>query len=226
MALGGGGGEIHARDPQGRHAAAGEKAIRLQGEDTAQRRKKGVPTNSVAPNYVRANWAYSELLSPRFGHLYDGPGVPELKDKARQNVPFGMLTADNHNLLVLKFNDVRGGYFNRFFNGITVFQLARLTKDELGAVYIIPFFFEWLGPEHTSRGQVTFRDWTDAKPSKYLPPHHALAQDSGTIPFTSEDPVTVGQSSGSRVLLDGYHRAVRFWRDNDPSARMAAYVPL
>ena len=27
------------------------------------------------------------------------------------------------------------------------------------------------------------------------------------------------------MLLDGYHRAVRFWDKNDPAATLAVYVP-
>ena len=37
--------------------------------------------DEVTPDYVRARWAYSELLSWGHGHLYQGPGVQDLKEK-------------------------------------------------------------------------------------------------------------------------------------------------
>jgi hypothetical protein len=38
--------------------------------------------------------------------------------------------------------------------------------------------------------------------------------------------MTVGHYSGLPVLLDGYHRAVRFWRTSVPAATLAVYVPV
>jgi hypothetical protein len=50
----------------------------------------------VSPNYVRARWAYSELLSLRLGDEYQGPGMSELRQKAREKVPFDDLERRYH----------------------------------------------------------------------------------------------------------------------------------
>jgi len=176
----------------------------------------------VTPDYVRARWVYSELLSVGHGHLYQGAGIPELKEKARQKVPFGALTVDEGNLLALKFDEVRGGYFNPFFVDVVTFKLVSVSRQELGALYIIPFFNQWLEPEH-ARGRTTFKDWIEAKPLKPLPPDHVLATDSDDSRLAHGDPATIGRGG---VLLDGYHRAVWLWRTDDPAATLPAYMPV
>jgi hypothetical protein len=40
------------------------------------------------------------------------------------------------------------------------------------------------------------------------------------------DPLTVGVLFGSPVLLDGYHRAVLFWRFANQDALINSYLPL
>ena len=40
------------------------------------------------------------------------------------------------------------------------------------------------------------------------------------------DALTVGAFFDSPILLDGYHRAVSFWRFADPDAVIDAYLPL
>ena len=46
-------------------------------------------------------------------------------------------------------------------------------------------------------------------------------------PSTGVEPVTVGQLSGLLTLIDGYHRAVRFWKKGRrKSDRLAVYVPV
>ena len=94
----------------------------------------------VSPDYVRARWAYSELLSLAHGHYYEGVGVPELKEKAHQEVPFEELGRAEQYLLVDQFDRVRGRYFNRYLVGITAFKLVDWGKDDLAAVYVISYF--------------------------------------------------------------------------------------
>jgi hypothetical protein len=179
----------------------------------------------LTPNDVRARWAYSELTSPSFSRFYNGPGVEELKEKARQSLPFGTLTVGERNLLALQFNAVRGPYFNPFLEGVATFRLVQWTRDQLGGAAVIPFFLPELGLP-TRLGK-TFKEWIEATPTKPLEDGHPrYAANIGGSHFNQNDPVTVGQRSGfPLVLLDGYHRAVRFWNTTDPGARLAAYVP-
>jgi hypothetical protein len=78
--------------------------------------------DEVAPDYVRARWAYSELLSWGHGHLYQGPGVHDLKQKLALGVPFDELGKAEHYLLIDQFDRVRGNYINRYIIGIPSFK--------------------------------------------------------------------------------------------------------
>jgi len=110
----------------------------------------------VTADYVRARWAYSELLSWGHGHLYQGPGVQDLKEKLAQRVPFDELGKAEHYLLIDQFDRVRGKYFNRYIIGIPHFNPVLWSKDELAAVYVLPYFrprrFEPRTPEGDLQG--------------------------------------------------------------------------
>jgi hypothetical protein len=178
----------------------------------------------VSPDNVRARWAYSELLSIGHGHLYQGQGVPELKEKARRRVPFDELGKAEHYLLVDQFDRVRGPYLNRYLIGIATFKPVRWTRDNLAAVYVIPYFARDVSSLEYLK--VTFKQWIEAEPVRPLHQDHARYAAYGAAPSTQDDPLTVGQYSHLPALLDGYHRAVRFWRTSVPAATLAVYVPV
>src|SRR5262245_46274590 len=116
------------------------------------------PMADVVPvENVRAQWAYSELLSSGHGHFYRGPGFPELKEKARQREPFERLTVGERNLRAVGFNGARGGYFNNFFTGITSFKVEQWTKDQLGSAIVIGYFLQELGLQ--DQLGMTFKEW-------------------------------------------------------------------
>ena len=91
---------------------------------------------------------------------------------------------------------------------------------------------------------MTFKQWITTEPNAPLDKGHArYAAENPGAPATTEDPVTaslvqiitvLGRVNTPEVkpfglrgfmLLDGYHRAVRFWDKNDPAATLAVYVP-
>ena len=125
----------------------------------------------VTADYVRARWAYSELLSWGHGHLYQGPGVQDLKEKLAQRVPFDELGKAEHYLLIDQFDRVRGKYFNRYIIGIPHFNPVLWSKDELAAVYVLPYFVRDVSSlEHL---KVTFKEWIEADPVRPLHQDHA-----------------------------------------------------
>ena len=80
----------------------------------------------VSPNYVRARWAYSELLSLSQGDGYQGPGVAELRQKVRQKVPIDDLGHAERRLLVDQLAAVRAPVLQAL-DGINWFKQERLT---------------------------------------------------------------------------------------------------
>jgi hypothetical protein len=187
--------------------------------------KEQAMSDVVTADYVRARWAYSELPSGR----YSGTGVPELMEQALQRVPFDQLGKAQHYLLVDQFDRVRGRYFNRYFLDVTEFKAVQCSRDELGAVYVIPWFVrDVVSEDLMSVVRLTFKQWIEAEPVRPLNQGHARYAAFGTSPPTMyDDPLTVGRypQDGLPVLLDGYQRAVRFWIKNEAGARLAAYVP-
>jgi len=196
-------------------------------------------------DYVLAQWAYSELLSREQGDKYQGPGVSALRMKARRGVKFDELDHEERGLLLKGWHGVRGGgtIFANALAGVTAFRVTHWTKDDLGLAYIIGHFFQWLPPTYRSR-PITFREWVGTEPHGILSEHHPLreAATAGSF-FRDENPITVTRlrvllgvgelhaftllnEFQGFVLLDGYHRAVKFWTTKDAAATLAVYVPL
>jgi hypothetical protein len=169
--------------------------------------------------------------------------VQKLTEKARKGAPFNELGQAEHDLLVRKWRQVRGGesIFHAALDGITEFELTHWTREQLAAAYVIPMFAGEVGHAHSP---VTFKQWISTEPNAPLDKGHArYAADNPGAPSTTEDPVTaslvqiitmLGRVNTPEVkpfglrgfmLLDGYHRAVRFWDKNDPAATLAVYVP-
>jgi hypothetical protein len=180
---------------------------------------------TVSSDYVRAWWPYSELPSGR----YNGTGIVELTQKARQRVPFDELGQAAQNSLVDQFDRVRGRYFNRYLIGATSFKMVQWGRDQLSAIYVIPWFVrDVVSEDLKSEVRLTFKQWVEAEPVRALNQGHARYAGFGAAPASMfDDPLTVGcyPQDGVLLLLDGYHRAVRFWSDNKPGVKLSAYVP-
>ena len=180
----------------------------------------------VSPNYVRARWAYSELLALGQGDEYQGPGIAELRQKLREKVPFDDLEHGERRLLVEQLAAVRAPAL-RALDGINWFKQERLTKDQLDALYVLPHFAHEICGD--GNALVTFRQWIKAEPLKPLNQWHARYASYGVPRVAAEwEPLTVGRyrEYPQLILVDGYHRAVRFWSTDESDARIAVYLPL
>ena len=180
----------------------------------------------VSPNYVRARWAYSELLSLRLGDEYHGPGVAELRRKLREKVPFDDLEHQERRLLVEQLAVVRAPVL-QVLDSINWFKQERLTKDQLDALYVLPQFADEVRGDGDAL--VTFREWVKAEPLRPLHQWHARYASYGMPRDPGEgEPLTVGRyrAHPQLILVDGYHRAVRFWSTDEPDATIAVYLPL
>jgi hypothetical protein len=188
-------------------------------------RKGALMSDLVSSDYVLARWAYSELPSNR----YDRLNVPELKKKALERMPFDDLTDKEHSSLVQAWRRVRGAPdVIQGLTGISTFQLARWSREQLATVYVIPYMVRDIASDSlTHIIRVSFRLWIEAEPVRPFHQGHARYAAFGTPPRPMEDgPLTVGRNpEGLPLLLDGYHRAVRFWNASDPTATLAVYVP-
>lgn len=164
---------------------------------------------------VLARWAYSEISDGHAAKSYDPwPGIDGLRDKRRRGVPFSDLTSDDQRQLAANCVDARRGLMMHLY-GIVSFQEQHLTKSQ-----IAPF----LVPENVSGfpSMVRFDEFVET-PSP--DPDDARSENR---PYTGipDDPLTIGRRAGDHVLVDGYHRAVSFWRTAPDDVLIVGYVPF
>jgi hypothetical protein len=179
-----------------------------------------MPAATVPAAYVRARWAYSELLSCR---PYRGIGVQELKRKAKGHVPFDDLRGEERDQLEQAWYRVRGvPTFINAFAGIATFELVQWSKEQLGAVYVIKFFAQEVGNHSVP---MSFKQWIETEPSDSIELGHARHAALGAVPSTGVEQLllanyhvvaTTSEQSSSKINL---HRGNGIPRPRDKTAQ-------
>jgi hypothetical protein len=179
--------------------------------------------HAVPREYVCARWAYSELLSAQ---PYHGSELMPLREKLARGVPFDDLDVFERSLLFRKWREVRGvpACIKRL-QGIVAFQLTAWTKEQLGGAYVMTYFAQQVS-RNPLVDRVTFRRWIETEPFIRSPQGHARYGADGPAPVIVDSAATVGRWAGRTYLLDGYHRAVRFWKTQPSDATFRVYAPL
>ena len=183
---------------------------------------KSMADDPVPLEYVCARWAYSELLS---NQPYHGSELKPLREKLVRGVSFDDLDALERALLLRKWREVRGvpAFIKRL--GIAPFQLEAWTKEQLGTTYVITYFAKDVS-SNPLVDRVTFKRWIETEPLSHSPQEHARHAADGRAPAIVDPTATAGRWEGRTYLLDGYHRAVRFWKTRPSNATFGVYVPL
>jgi hypothetical protein len=190
----------------------------------SERYDLAMAVGDISPDEVRARWAYSELLSGRYEHV---KGIEHLLEKARRHVLFADLASDDHKELERAWHGGRSGLLPAF-NNIQAFQEARWGHMELAQVRVIPYFAQdVVSASIANAASISFRTWIQTEPIRPLPQGHARFAIYEPLPHGEVKPLTVGLDGGQRTLLDGYHRAVRFWyrRAIEPTATLSVFIP-
>jgi hypothetical protein len=165
---------------------------------------------------VVAHWTYSEVVGANKSDHYNGrPGVEALRAKRTDGIPFAELSAKERTTLAQLWVQVRGSMI-LYLDGLTRFRKIDLTRRELGELYVFP------AASHDLIGKLeTFAKFMDL-------PRNDTGDCRGETRTYREcaDPLTLGHSQDKQVLIDGYHRAVSFWRHAPKTAVIAAYAPV
>ena len=129
-------------------------------------------------------------------------------------------------LLLRKWREVRGvpACIKRL-QGVVAFQLTAWTKEELGSAYVMTYFAQQVS-RNPLADRVTFRRWIETEPFIRPPQGHARYGADEPTPAIVDPVATVGRWGGRTYLLDGYRRAVRFWKTQSSDATFGVYVPL
>ena len=181
-------------------------------------------TDKISPDEVRARWAYSELLSGGFNSV---DGMESVLQKFWERVPFGKLSQTEQNQLAHAWQEVRG-VLRPAFDGIEAFQLTQWSQSDLAQVLVIPHFvLDIASPSLAQSLLIPFGIWINAEPIRPL--HQALARFAmyDLRPIGEVEPLTVGLRDQKATLLDGYHRAVRYWHrySAEPTVTLPVFVP-
>ena len=109
--------------------------------------------------------------------------------------------------------------------GVAASQLSAWTKEQLGAAYVLTSFAQQVS-RNPLVDRVTFRQWIETEPANRPPQGNARYAAEGPAPATVDPAATVGRWGGRTYLLDGYCRAVRFWKTRPFDALFKVYVPM
>jgi len=105
-----------------------------------------------------------------------------------------------------------------YVDSVRAFNLAALSRHQLGIVQVPPNVLGTLKygfPSFEEFMKIPAADERDSRnvacdPADYRSP---------------SDPLTIGQFGAQHVLVDGYHRAVTFWKCGATADTIIAYVP-
>ncbi|MHC2335482.1 hypothetical protein [Bradyrhizobium sp. USDA 4454] len=165
---------------------------------------------------VQARWAYSELTdSPAARHYSDlqhlvtkrssGTAFEQLSEAEQYELAFG--TACARPVLLA------------FLTGVLSFDVVEIGRARLGSMFVPPNV--WY-PESEGRF-VSFEEYMATTSVNPNDPRSVLLK--GTNYEFPSDPITFGRSFSFPILIDGFHRAARFWKYGPSDGTLLAYLP-
>jgi hypothetical protein len=168
---------------------------------------------------VQAQWAYSEILDGTNPGWYDNvPGIDSLRDKRRAQTPFDHLSNDERYNLAIQVSIIRKNLFF-YFTGIQTFETVQLNRGALGRMFVPPNVWDAPGNRFFEFSHYVTTPTNDPKD-----PRAAFIEPSNyRDPL---EPVVVARWYEHLTMIDGYHRAVLFWKYGPSDATIPAYIPL
>jgi len=165
---------------------------------------------------VQARWAYSELTDSaaarHYSHLEhlvtkrsSGTAFEQLSEAEQYELAFG--TACARPVLLA------------FLTGVLSFDVIEIGRTRLGSMFVPPNAWD---PESEGRF-VSFEEYMTTTSVDPDDPRNVLRK--GTSYEFPADPITFGRSFSFLILIDGFHRAARFWRYGPPDGKLLAYLP-
>jgi hypothetical protein len=166
---------------------------------------------------VQAHWGWTEISGTHSERYGNGSNIEELRRKRENGMFFKELSLDEKYLLAFKCAGLRM-LLMTFMTGIQEFDLLQLDRSTFGRLWVPPNVWrDSLGTWHQFSRYIgtPTEDEQDARrlaidPEDYQPP---------------QDPVIVGRSFDWPVMIDGYRRAVLFWRFAPANGTIPAYFP-
>jgi hypothetical protein len=183
----------------------------------------------ITAHEAKARWAYSELLSGRFGKGYVGAGPKHIHDAAAAKNPFTTLHPSDHDELVRMLDRGRDPMLTAMVDSSPMYRSEAWTKGQLAHAWALPAF----NPP-AKRSTIPYYDFYTGRPNtgpagtaEESDPRVAARNIPYGTPFNQHhEPVIVIGDPGKYVLLEGYLRSIIFMRSSDPSHRLLVWVPF
>ncbi|WP_375780238.1 hypothetical protein ACE103_16195 [Bradyrhizobium sp. ma5] len=165
---------------------------------------------------VQARWGYSELTDSPAARHYSNLG--HLVAKRSSGTAFEQLSEAEHYELAFGTACARPVLL-AFLTGVISFNVVRVRRAKLGLMFVPPNVWD---PE--SEGCfVSFEEYMRTTSVDLDDPRSVLPK--GTSYEFPTDPITFGRSFSFPILIDGFHRAARFWKYGPPDGKLLAYLP-
>jgi hypothetical protein len=167
---------------------------------------------------VQARWAYSELNSGIASSYYKGGDMDRLRDMRSRGLPFEALTAADYYPLAFACGCARPNLFV-YLIGCERFQLRTITRSELGEIIVPPNVWSDSAGAWVKLSEYAAGDSLDLRDARFR-------ESADTVYRPNSEPFTVGRSFQYPILIDGYHRAVHFWRYAPDGASTPVFLPF
>jgi hypothetical protein len=166
---------------------------------------------------VQAHWGWTELTGSHSQLHGNSSNIEELRRKRKDGTSFKELSADDKYLLAFRCAGLRMQLMT-FMTGIQEFDLIQLDRTTLGKLWVPPNVWrDSLGTWHQFSRYIR-------TPTEEENDYRKLVIDPNEYQLP-QDPIIVARSFNWPVMIDGYHRAVLFWRFAPANGTILAYFP-
>jgi hypothetical protein len=178
---------------------------------------------------VKARWAYAEMRSSRFRHLFATGDYEDLLQKAAAGIAFCQLDAVERRRLQAALQVAKTGpYIESVDGSADAYECKAWSEDDLMNAWALSLFNL---PEKSQC--IPFRDFYRVEPNTDAwlllddgDPRVAVRAVPTAVPYQQSEPVIIIGRAGEYLLLEGYLRSLLFMKSPDPSKRLLAWVPV
>lgn len=173
---------------------------------------------------VIARWAYGEIVSSRFAHLFGDPRAQGLRQKAVEGVPFDVLPSEDVVLLADLMKSARNAGFVGIVERHPTYEVTGWTREQLFSAFALPVF----NPQRVNQ------IFPYSEFLRGLPKPDANGNPDTTDPRTAVsqllEPLAYLEPGiiidlGVPVLLDGYFRSLAYLKFPPEDGLLPVWVP-
>lgn len=170
---------------------------------------------------VLARWAYSEINDGTLAGGYDRmDGVNALRERHRSGISIEELSDGERYCLAYMCICARPVPWFYYMSPIRSFRVCLVGKAELAEFFVMP----QVAYEELKGQKEPFKVFV-GRPRPPSPKDCRNVEQPTNGYRDPETPLVLGVCGGEPILIDGYHRAVMFWKWALEDQKIAVFVP-